>query len=227
MRVLLIEDSPDLAANLVDYLVNLGHEVDWARDGLDGLRQSLNGAHDAVVLDLGLPWMDGLELCRRLRQQQGEQPVLILTARDDLDSKIAGFEAGADDYLVKPFAMSELDARLQALHRRARALPRPDAKLAVDGLLLDPATRRVTRDGVTIRLPPIEMRLLALLLRETRRVVTRAELESEIWGDLPPDSDALRAHIHVLRAAIDHPFPSALLHTVHGVGYRLCERAAL
>lgn len=227
MRVLLIEDSPDLAANLLDFLAGHGHQVDWARDGLQGLRLALDGNHDAIILDVGLPWMDGLELCRRLRGQAREQPVLMLTARDELESKIAGFEAGADDYLVKPFAMSELEARLQALHRRNRALPRAGAPLSVAGLSLDPGTLRVMRDGVAIRLPPIELRLLALLLRESHRVVPRSELEFEIWGDIPPDSDALRAHMHILRTAIDKPFPKPLLHTMHGVGYRLCDSAAL
>ena len=227
LRVLLVEDSADLAANLIDYLAGRGHVVDWARNGLDGLQRALTGDAEVVVLDLGLPWMDGLELCRRLRAEGATLPVLILTSRDELDSKIAGFEAGADDYLVKPFAMSELEIRLRALRRRAGA-PVPGGEvLRVAGLAFDTATLRVTRDGKVLRLPPIEMRLLEHLLRMTERVVPRAELERVAWGDNPPDSDALRAHIHVLRAAIDRPFATPLLHTMPGVGYRLCDAAAL
>jgi DNA-binding response OmpR family regulator len=228
MRVLLIEDNSDLAANVVDYLQGRKHVVDWASDGLSGLRQALADRPDVVVLDLGLPWMDGFELCRRLRRESAvPTPVLILTARDELESKLAGFEAGADDYLVKPFAMSELEARLRALIRRGSGCVKAGERLEVADLVLDSATLRVERAGKSVQLPPISLRLLARLMRETHRVVSRRELEQEIWGDDPPESDALRAHIHLLRAAIDRPFDRPLLHTVHGIGYRLAEPDAL
>lgn len=228
MRVLLIEDNPDLAANVVDYLQEHRHVVDWAGDGLAGLRHALTERPDVIVLDLGLPWMGGLELCARLRRESAVlTPVLILTARDDLESKLAGFEAGADDYLVKPFAMSELEARLRALVRRASGSTPAGERLVVADLTMDGATLRVERAGLPIQLPPTSLRLLARLMRDTHRVVSRRELEREIWGDDPPDSDALRAHIHLLRSAIDRPFDRPLLHTVHGIGYRLADPDAL
>lgn len=228
MRILLIEDNDDMAANIVDFLESRGHQVDWADDGLMGLRQALSGEQDVVVLDLGLPWMDGLEVCRRLRRDSSTHvPILMLTARDQLDAKLAGFEAGADDYLVKPFAMSELEVRLRAVGRRTGAGSTVQERLQVGDLILDTATLRVERSGIPIPLQPTTLKLLARLMRDSHRVVTRRELEREIWGDGPPDSDALRAHIHLLRAAIDRPFARPLLATIRGIGYRLADPDAV
>jgi DNA-binding response OmpR family regulator len=193
--------------------------VDVAYDAFSGLGFATNNMYDAIVLDLMLPGMDGLEVCARLRENGDDTPVLMLTARDTLGNKLEGFASGADDYLVKPFALQELEVRLQALIRRARG--KPAGVLRVANLSLDPETLRVERDGHRIELPPIPLKLLEVLLRKSPRVVSRAELEHAIWGDSPPDSDALRAHMHVLRAAIDIDGEPPLIRTLRGIGYRL------
>ena len=220
MDVLLIEDNPDLAGNLVDYLESRGHRVDLARDGLSGLHFAASKAFDAIVLDLGLPGIDGVELCRRLREEGLATPILMLTARGELDDKVLGLEAGADDYLVKPLSLRELEARLRAQVRRA-AGGLEQQRLQVGDLLLDERTRQVSRQGRRIALAPLDYQLLRLLMRASPAVLPRERLESLLWGDDPPDSDALRAHIHRLRLAIDRPFDVPLLHTVPHVGYRL------
>ncbi|MEW5770910.1 MAG: response regulator transcription factor [Pseudomonadota bacterium] len=220
MRLLIIEDNPDIAANLADYLKARDHVVDLAGDGLWGLHFALNNEYDAIVLDLMLPGMDGLALCRKLRGEGRETPVLMLTARDSLDDKILGLEAGADDYVLKPFALREVEARLRTIARRALSHGHTQ-KLGVGDLSYDLATYQVSRGGRQITLPPIPLRLLEQLMRASPRVVSRAELEAAVWGDTPPDSDALKAHLHVLRGAIDKPFETPLLHTIRGIGYQL------
>lgn len=220
MDVLLIEDNPDLAGNIVDYLESRGHRVDLARDGLSGLHFAASKAFDAIVLDLGLPGIDGVELCRRLREEGLATPILMLTARGELDDKVLGLEAGADDYLVKPLSLRELEARLRAQVRRA-AGGLEQQRLQVGDLLLDERTRQVSRQGRRIALAPLDYQLLRLLMRASPAVLPRERLESLLWGGDPPDSDALRAHIHRLRLAIDRPFDVPLLHTVPHVGYRL------
>jgi DNA-binding response OmpR family regulator len=224
MHILVIEDNPDLVANLCDFLGARHHTVDIAYNGYAGLGFALDKGYDAIVLDLMLPGMDGLEVCSRLRQQGISIPVLMLTARDSLEDKLEGFASGADDYLIKPFAMQELEARLEALCRRQH--PETESgghQLRLADLVLDTSTWQLERAGQHIDLPPIPLKLLELLLRRAPQVVSRAELERAIWGDNPPDSDALRAHLHALRSAIDKPFAAPLLHTLRGLGYRLCE----
>lgn len=222
MRVLIIEDNRSLAANLVDFLRARGHVADLAMDGVSGLHLAVTGDFDAIVLDLGLPGIDGTELCRRLRAERGATPVLMLTARGELEDRVRGLELGADDYLVKPVPLRELEARLHAQVRRARGgLDQP--RLQVADLVLDERTMAVSRAGKPVSLTRLDYKLLRALMRESPAVVPRARLESELWGDEPPDSDTLRAHIHLLRRAIDHPFATPLLHTVHGVGYRLAK----
>lgn len=225
MYLLVIEDNPDLAANLSDFFSAHGHTVDLAYDGLSGLRFALEQHYDALVLDLILPGMGGLEVCARLREAGERLPILMLTARDTLENKLEGFDHGADDYLVKPFAMPELEARLQALLRRAGG-ETGRRRWRVADLVYDSDTRSVTRAGRRIELAPIPLRLLALLLRRSPRVVSREELEREIWGDSPPDSDALRAHLHAVRTAIDRDFDPPLLHTLRGIGYQLVDPGA-
>ncbi len=225
MYLLVIEDNPDLAANLSDFFSAHGHTVDLAYDGLSGLGFALEKHYDALVLDLMLPGMDGLEVCARLREAGEQLPVLMLTARDTLENKLEGFDHGADDYLIKPFAMPELEARLQALLRRASG-EAGRRRWRVADLIYDPDTRSVTRAGRRIELAPIPLRILALLIRRSPRVVTREELEREIWGDTPPDSDSLRAHLHAVRAAIDRDFDPPLLHTLRGIGYQLVDSGA-
>ena len=220
MRILVIEDHPDLAANVGDYLSAQGHTVDFAADGPTGLSRALADGIDVIVLDRLLPGLDGASLCRRLRGQGIATPVLMLTALDAISDRVDGLSAGADDYLVKPFAMSELSARLAALHRRASGQV-ADQLLRVADLECDPGTAEVRRAGRTLTLTRAERRLLELLLRRSPRLVTRAELERALWGDDAPDGDVLRAHLHNLRAAVDKPFPVKLIHTVHGEGYRL------
>jgi DNA-binding response OmpR family regulator len=223
MQVLIVEDNVDLCANMWDFLESRGHTLDAAHDGASGLNRATEHDYDVIVLDLSLPIIDGVEVCRRLRTEVGKStPILILTARDTLEDKLDGFDSGADDYLVKPFSLQELEARLLALTRRAHPHV-ADNTLQVAGLTMNLDTLAVQRDGHPIKLTPMDMQILELLMRQTRRVISRRELEKLLWQDEPPDSDALRAHIHTLRCAIDKPFAPALIRTIHGVGYRLAE----
>lgn len=220
MYLLVVEDNRDLSANLFDFLSGHGHTVDLAYDGRAGLEFAMRDRYDTIILDLMLPRLDGIEVCRRLREMGNTIPILMLTARDTLDDKLLGFGTGADDYLVKPFDLAELEARLHALQRRQRGLPR---RLQVEDLVFDLDALSVQRAGRRIALSPIPLRILEVLMRNARCVVSRAELVRAVWGDAPPDSDALRAHLYQLRNAIDRPFATALLQTVHGQGYRIGE----
>jgi DNA-binding response OmpR family regulator len=226
MRVLVIEDNPDISANLGDFLADREHQVDFASDGVTGLHLAVVNEYDMIVLDLNLPGMDGLEVCRKLRQDaRRDTPVLMLTARDQLEQKLAGFQAGADDYLVKPFALQELEARIIALQKRHRGTGARVLRLADLEYNLD--TLEVSRGGKAITLNPTGLKLLQALMEASPAVVTRRELETRVWGEELPDSDSLRVHIHSLRAAIDKPFDKALLQTRHGIGYRLVDPDAL
>jgi DNA-binding response OmpR family regulator len=226
MHILLIEDNEDLAANICEYLQSRGHVTSRAGDGVTGLHLAVVNSYDAIILDVMLPGIDGLALCRKLREEACKStPVLMLTARDTLNDKLRGFESGADDYLVKPFSLEELEARLQALTRRNRH--ETDSLLQVADLTLDQQTLEARRAGRPLSLTPIGTRLLTLLMRESPRVVSRRQIEATLWGDHPPDSDAVRAHIYALRNTIDRPFSVKLLHTVHSTGYRLAAGDAL
>ena len=222
MRILLIEDSVAMRANLTEQLENAGHEVDVAVDGRSGLLLALAGNHDVLVLDLGLPRMDGLEVCRRLREQRGSGPlVLMLTARDTLEDKLEGFAAGADDYLVKPFEGPELLVRLRALARRST---RSDSEvLVVEDLRYDLGALNVERAGRTIRLNRVGLRILGELMSASPRVVTREQLERVLWDGFSPESSVLRSHIYALRKAIDLEGLAPLVQTVRGIGYRLAR----
>ncbi|HTA65689.1 MAG TPA: response regulator transcription factor [Xanthomonadaceae bacterium] len=226
MRILVIEDNSDIAANLGDYLEERGHTVDFAADGVTGLHLAVVNDFDAIVLDLNLPGMDGLEVCRKLRQEARKQtPVLMLTARDSLENKLDGFEAGADDYLVKPFALQEVDARLAVLLRRGKG---PQSRiLNVADLEYNLDTLEVRRSGKLLQLNPTALKILQSLMESSPSVVTRQELETRVWGEELPDSDSLRVHIHGLRAAVDKPFPKALIQTRHGIGYRIADPDAV
>jgi DNA-binding response OmpR family regulator len=226
MRVLIIEDNRDIVANLYAYLEPLGYLLDCAYQGEAGLAAAAQGRFDAIVLDLTLPGLDGVSLCRRLRQQlRLTTPVLMLTARDTIQDKVLGFESGADDYLVKPFSLAELDVRLKALLRRSRD-GHAGSRLQVGDLWFDRSTMQVQRSGQRIELTPSGYKLLARLMSAAPALVGREELAYELWGDAPPDSDALRTHIHALRQAIDKPFDTPLLKTLPGQGYRLEDVAA-
>ena len=223
MRLLIIEDNRSIAANLTDFLTARGHVVDLAGDGIGGLHLALVNDYDAILLDLLLPGMDGLTLCRKLRDEPGRHPpVLILTARDSLDDKLLGLDAGADDYMVKPYALREVEARLRTITRRSQPQGHT-RKLRVADLTYDMETYRVIRGDRAIDLPPISLKLLELLMRASPKVVSREEMESAVWGDQPPDSDVLKAHLHVMRNAIDKSFERPLLRTVRGVGYQLAD----
>jgi DNA-binding response OmpR family regulator len=224
--ILLVEDNHDIAAMVGDHLEQEGYEVDYAADGVTGLHLAVTEDFDAIVLDLMLPGIDGLAICRRLRGEAAKKtPILMLTARDTLEDKVAGLDAGADDYLVKPFELEELDARLRALLRRAGGGVAADL-LQVGDLQLDTGTLEVTRGGQTLSLTPIGLKLLTALMKASPRVLSRRDLERAVWGDIAPDSDALRSHLYNLRKTIDKPFPQQLLHNVPGMGYRLASRDA-
>jgi DNA-binding response OmpR family regulator len=223
-RVLIVEDNKDIALLLVDFFSDRQQIVDYAHDGLSGLHLAASNEYDAIILDLSLPGVDGLELCRQLRTvKHSDVPILMLTARDTLDDKLTGFSAGADDYLVKPFELQEVYARIQALWRRSKQTVK--SMLKVSDLTMNSETREVRRGDIVITLNPIPFKVLQLLMDNTHRVVTRREIEAQVWGDEATDSDALRTHISALRNAIDKPFSNKLLHTMHGIGYRLYDDA--
>lgn len=222
MNILLVEDNRDLATNLFDYFESHGHAMDLAADGISGLHFASTNQYDVLVLDLKLPGMDGLTLCKRLRDAGKHTPLLMLTARDSLEDKIAGLEAGADDYVVKPFSLREVEARLLALVRRAQ-VREGITTLQVGDLSFNTGTLKVVRDERSIELPPIPLRLLEVLMRHSPRVLSREEVERAIWGDAPPDSDALRAHLHILRNAVDKNADKPLIKTLRGLGYQISD----
>ncbi|MGD9235338.1 MAG: response regulator transcription factor [Desulfobacterales bacterium] len=222
LRILVVEDNADIAENIGDYLEQQGHILDFAMDGIGGLHLAVTHDFDVIVLDIMLPGMDGLTFCRKLREDASiKTPVLMLTARDTLSDKLEGFDAGADDYLVKPFALEELAARIGVLARRSSQIL--SSRLCLADLEVDIGKMQVQRAERKIELNRACLKILIILLKAHPNVVTRKELEQALWGDEPPDSDALRSHIYTLRSAIDRPFKHALLETVHGVGYRLVE----
>lgn len=221
--VLLVEDNHGIAEMVAEYLENRGYALDFAGDGVTGLHLAVTNSYDAIILDLMLPGIDGIEVCKKLRQEgKKATPVLMLTARDTLEDKIVGLDAGADDYLVKPFEIRELEARLRALIRRERRQVSAEL-LKVGDLTLDTSTLRVTRSGQELSVSPIALKLLTILMRESPRVVSRRDIEREVWGDILPDSDTLRSHLYNLRKVVDKPFDRPLLHTIHSAGYRLAD----
>lgn len=220
MRVLVVEDNRNLMSNLFEYFEPLGHTLDAAPDGPTGLHLALTQTYDVVVLDWGLPRLDGHEVLRRLRDAGRDLPVLMLTARDELPDKVAGFRAGADDYLTKPFELQELELRLEALVSRARGRGRSRV-LQVADLKLDLTTLEVSRGGRVLHIFPAGRRLLEVLMLESPAVVTRERLEQALWDDDPPDGNMLRSHIYELRRSVDGDFDTKLIQTVARVGYRL------
>lgn len=222
LRILIVEDNIDIAENITDYLELQGHVMDFAMDGIGGLHLALTQDYDAVILDIMLPGMDGLTFCRKLREEnEKETPVLILTARDTLSDKLKGFEAGADDYLIKPFEMKELNARIQALVRRS--VHAKKKLLQVGNLEIDLGKMQVQRAGHSIELNRACFKILTMLVQASPDVVSRKEIEHALWSDMPPGSDVLRSHIYTLRKAIDKPFNRHLIQTVHGIGYKLVD----
>jgi len=218
--ILLVEDHADLAATIGDELEDRGYTMDYAADGASALGLALTQHYDLILLDLMLPKLSGMEVCKRLREQRHATPILMLTARDQLNDKLEGFDTGADDYLVKPFDMEELVARIKALLKRSRGEV-SESEYRVGDLIFDTGSLEVRRDGKRIEISPTGLRILRILMRESPNVVTRETLEQELWGDLLPDSDTLRSHVYNLRREIDRPFEVKLLHTLPGIGFKM------
>ena len=192
---------------------------------LNDINLAITKDYDVVIMDISMPGMDGLTACRKLRQEAFKQtPVLMLTARDTLNDKLAGFDSGSDDYLVKPFALQELMARLNALSKRHRGTA-TESILKVADLSFNTKTLEVTRANRHIALTPTGMKILELLMRNSPNVVGRQQIEEALWHKSPPDSDALRVHMHSLRNLIDRPFKQPLIQTVHGIGFKLIPPA--
>ena len=221
MKVLVIEDDADAAAFVKRVLSDAGHSVDVRGDGETGLNSARGGEYDALVVDRMLPGMDGVKLLRSYRDGGGRAPALFLSALGEVDHRVEGLQAGGDDYLVKPYAPSELVARVEALGRRASA-DVPTTKLAVGGLEMDLLARTVSRDNRKIDLQPREFRLLEFLMRHAGQVVPRTMLLEKVWDyHFDPQTNVIDVHISRLRGKIDKDFERPLLHTVRGAGYRL------
>ncbi len=220
-QLLVIEDNRDIADMVCDYLEGRDYNIDYAADGISGLHLAVSNAYDLIVLDLMLPGLDGLDLLKQFRTQARDAtPILILSARDTLQDKIAGLDAGADDYLLKPFEIQELEARIRALIRRNRGQVSPSI-LRVGDLEFDIGTLEVSRSGKALKLTPIGIKILQILMSASPRVVQRREIEQQIWGDILPDSDTLRSHLYNLRKQVDKPFPVQLIHTIQNSGYKI------
>ncbi len=222
MRVLIIEHNLDIAANVGDYLELLGHSADYASDGVMGLNLAVANDYDAIVLDINLPYLQGFDVCRKLKEEhQVSTPILMLTARDSLADKVEGFEVGALDYLVKPFELKELEIRLRVLATR------PDAKasnvLTVGDITLNLKQYHAERAGAQMKLHLASLKILEKLMRSAPNVVTRQDLEYLLWADHPPSSDPLRSHMYELRKEIDKGRTDKMLRTVRGVGFVLSE----
>lgn len=225
MKILVIEDDADIASNIGLYFEQKGHQLDFAYNGNLGLKLALENSFDLIILDLMLPGKDGISVCREFKSSSHTYtPILMLTARDTIENKVDGFEAGADDYLVKPFSLRELEVRVNALTRRHQLST--NTHYQIEDLQLDLKTRKVHRGDITINLKPKAFAILEYLLKHQDRVVTRQELLDYLWHDDTPEGDPLRVHIHHLRQQIDQSFDQRLIHTVHGVGYRIFAETA-
>src|SRR5712692_10378416 len=221
MYILLVEDERRLAQVVRRVLEEEGHTVDTASDGEEALAMAMEGSHDVIVLDVLLPEMDGIEVCQSLRRNKVDTPVLLLTALDSVQDRVRGLDAGADDYLPKPFAFQELLARLRALGRR-KVQAREPAELQVDDLTLDMQRRRAQRAGRTIELSPKEFSLLEFLMRNEGRVVTRTQILDHLWGyDAAYESNLVDVYVAYLRRKVDRGQGRALIRTVRGIGYAL------
>lgn len=220
MNVLLVEDDFDLAETICEYLEIEGVLCIHAMSGEAGLTLAFENKFQVILLDLNLPKLDGLSICRELRQKGDDTPILMLTARDSLTNKIDGFSAGTDDYLIKPFALEELMARVQALSTRRSGLSK---RLVCFDLEMDIEARTIVRAGIKITLSPSLWKLLEALLRASPRVVSRTELETALWGEDIPESNTLKVQMHHLRKAVDRPFSHRLIHTVARHGFALYQ----
>ncbi|CAM4248845.1 response regulator transcription factor [Pseudoalteromonas maricaloris] len=222
LNILVIEDNTAIASNIADYFDMQGHNMDFAYTGEQGCELALTQYFDCIILDIMLPDIEGLEVCQRLRLKADRHiPIIMLTARDTLDDKLAGFAQGADDYLTKPFSLEELAARVSALTCRlnptsaARTLSVGDADKQVT---LNYQNQTVTRGETALVLPPILFNILKILMESYPRAVSKSELVERIWGEEGTDSDSLRSHIYQLRKTVDKPFPTTIIKTIHSVG---------
>ena len=223
MRILLVEDDVKIASFIVKGLKAAGYAVDHASDGEDGLRRALTEPYDTAIVDIMLPKLDGLSLIEKMRKEKTRTPVIILSAKGSIDDRVKGLQTGSDDYLTKPFAFSELLARVQALIRRAGGLSEP-TRLTVGDLSINLLTREVTRGNKKIDLQPIEFSLLDYLLRSAGRVVSKTMIMEHVWDyNFDPQTNVVEARICRLRDKIDRDFDKKLIHTVRGVGYVLKE----
>jgi DNA-binding response OmpR family regulator len=220
LYILVVEDQQSIAQNIADFMEYKGHVLDFATQGDQGLDLALTHHYDLVILDLNLPVMDGLEVCKKIREQASHHvPIIMLTARDSIDDKISGFTLGADDYLTKPFSLEELEVRCFALSRRH--LLQDNHILTLDQLIIDRKSQHVTRSGKSLELHSMGYRILSILAEAYPQVVSRSKLSQKLWGDEPTESDALRSHIYQLRNILDKPFDYPMIKTMHGIGFVL------
>lgn len=220
IHTLLVEDNSSLAETIAAYLETDNIACDFAANGRAGLNLALKNAYHAILLDINLPKMNGLQVCEALRQKGIDVPILMLTARDSLEDKLAGFNVGTDDYLVKPFQMEELVARIRALaHRRSSQ----SKKLVCDDLAVDVQLKRATRNGVHLELTPTGWKILVTLMRSSPNVVSREELIQAVWDDEAPDTDMLKVHMYRLRQQLDKPFKKSLIQTIPNHGFAIRE----
>lgn len=221
--VLLIEDHADIAEMVGAYLEGRQYIIDYAADGITGLHLAVSNRYDAIILDVMLPGIDGLEVCKKIRDDaRSDVPIIMLTARDTLDDKIMGLNRGADDYLVKPFAIQELEARIRSLIRRHSGDIKKEM-ITVGELSIDTSTLKVKRADKELVITPIGLKILSVLMRASPAVVSRRELERQVWGDILPDSDTLRSHLYNLRKVVDKPFDKNLLLTIQGSGFKIVD----
>ena len=222
-KILVIEDNPDIVANIYAFFEPKGFELDNAHNGYSGLTLASNNRYDVILLDVMLPGMNGTQLCKKLREELHDKtPVLMLTARDTILDKVAGFDSGADDYLVKPFSLVELESRIKALIRRHQD-NHCEQSINVGRLSLNVEEHTVVREGKSLKLTPIGFKILQILMRASPRMVSKNELEEKVWAEDIPSSDALRTHVHSVRAQVDKPFAKAMIMTVPGVGYQVVD----
>jgi len=222
-KLLIIEDNPDIVANLYAFFEPKGFELDNAHNGIRGLDMVSNHRYDVILLDVMLPGMDGTTLCQKLREELHDKtPVLMLTARDTVLDKVAGFDSGADDYLVKPFSLVELESRIKALIRRHQN-EYFEHTITIGDLTLNASQHIVSREDNVLKLTPTGFKIVKALMSASPRVMSKSELEEKVWGDNIPSSDALRTHLHSVRAQVDKPFEKMMIITVPSVDYQIID----
>jgi len=223
-KILIIEDEIQIINFLKNGLKSAGYFVEYATNGNEGLNLASKNFYDLIILDIILPDLNGLEVCRKIKDAKIKSLIIMLTAKDTTEDKIKGLEIGADDYLVKPFSFLELLARIKALQRRVNNTPSPDEKLIIADLELDPNSFSVKRNGKTLKLSATEFKFLKFLMENTDKVASKAMILEKIWGyNFLPETNIVEVYINSLREKIDKNQATPLIHTIHGIGYRLCE----